>query len=156
ELLESVVARDPDDIEAWQALGTLHAVQGKMEAALQCFQSVLFRRPDRELALHAAARTALQVRRWDLAASLTEQLLRIQPYNPEFYFTLAMANRELGDWSGVSRAAQQGLKWAPFDKTLRGFQGDYASRMGLRSFPDQARILLILNNESRDQFPFPR
>src|SRR5262249_20356256 len=105
--LESALSRDESDLPAWEAKGIALWEQGRLEGALEAFETVLQTAPDREQTLFRAATLTLRLRQLDSARGHAERLVAASPWRWRHHFLLAQVLGQDGNWSAARKAASK-------------------------------------------------
>jgi tetratricopeptide (TPR) repeat protein len=131
-LLEQAVRRDPDDVDAGEALGGLLRCQWRFPEALAAFEAVLARSPRRERSLVQAARVAQTLRQRETARRYWEQAAAVNPWIADYRQNLARLLTEEQAWEEGGRQCEAWLRLDPANteaRTLRfASRGTIASR----------------------------
>ncbi|MGE5492738.1 MAG: XrtA/PEP-CTERM system TPR-repeat protein PrsT [Actinomycetota bacterium] len=111
--LESLLAKEPDNDEAWKLKGDILAVQGQGDAALAAYRKALETRPD-VVANHVALTSALlDLARVDEAAAQLEALGRLAPKAPETRYLEVLLALRKGRYDAAHDLVQNLLQMAP-------------------------------------------
>lgn len=81
-LVDAVLAQDAGSAEAWHAKGGLHARQGEKQAAIQCYNQAMQRRPDFPEACFELGRLLEETGQVALAIQVYAHLLQLVPDHP--------------------------------------------------------------------------
>ena len=117
--LESVVAADADDFDAVDALATVYLEEGRVEDALQVCRQVLAKVPQRESTLQIVCETYSQTGQHQKATTHWEQLLGVNPWMSNYWFSLGRAYAASNRWARCQQLAVEGKKRFPTSMGLR-------------------------------------
>ncbi len=112
-LLDAALARDGEDVPAWEARAHALWCQGRAQEAATDFDALLTKVPRREASLHAAATLAMEMNRPDRARTYWERALEVNPWRYEFHYGLAAALARQRDWRQAVAACQRALALNP-------------------------------------------
>jgi Flp pilus assembly protein TadD len=118
-LLNRAVQTDADDIDALEAKGYGLWVRANPQKALEAFEKVLAKVPEREVSRKAAAELAADLRQNDKAMSHFRQLLATNPWDPAAHYLLAKLLAQSQDWPGAIEEASAVLRLDPTDVAAR-------------------------------------
>ncbi|MBE9182398.1 tetratricopeptide repeat protein [Oculatella sp. LEGE 06141] len=124
ELVNQLVARNPDNLNAYFVQGQLAQDLGDLRLAGQSYERILDRFPNNTDALTALGGVRFQQRRLDAAAQLYQDVLAIEPTNP----TAQTALIGLTAAQGRRLDALQQLEQLQFQHTATGVQDEALSR----------------------------
>jgi len=113
KLLKKAIERDPHDVDAWQARGHGLILRQSKSAALEAFETVLTKQPNRESALIAAAATAQEMKDDDRALKHWRRAVELNPWMPDYRPHLANLLIRRGDVDQVRRQADKWVELAP-------------------------------------------
>lgn len=139
-LTDDVLAKAPQDHEAWKLKGDLlRYVKNQPEQALAAYRKAIEAKPD-FLAGHAAVITLLmQGNQLDEVAKQVEQLAKLYPSHPQTKYFQAQLAYQKKDFSAARELAQQVLRVAP--NSVQGLQLAGAIELQLNA-PLQAEAYL--------------
>jgi len=103
EMLERVVAKDPEVVDAWVLLGNEDAAHGRYDRALARYRRALALKPDYDLALRNIANVYRDMGRPGDAVAGYERLLRVDPANVQARQELAQVLLEAGRVADAER-----------------------------------------------------
>jgi tetratricopeptide (TPR) repeat protein len=89
---------------AWNNLGLLDTREGRVDAAVTCFQQALRLSPDYWIALENLGNAFRQLKRWPEARAALERAVALRPQDPEANYSLGMV---LAQTDENARAEQQ-------------------------------------------------
>jgi predicted CXXCH cytochrome family protein len=112
-LLESSLQQQPDDPPSWEARASALFALGRMPEALEALRGSLRYQPDRETTLDVASMLATRLRRGDEAATLTERLVEVNPWQSDYHARLAVLHASAGRWGPAVEAARAALRLNP-------------------------------------------
>jgi tetratricopeptide (TPR) repeat protein len=130
ELLDSAVARHPDDLDAWEAKGVGAIAMRKFLAAEAAFSVVLARAPTRESALIRAALLAQQSGQLDKAADYWQRAASVNPWQPQYHANLARLAQGKKDWTSMRGHVNEWLKLDPASVEARKMRLERLIREG--------------------------
>ena len=113
KLLREALAQAPDDLAALQSLGTSLLRQSRQRDALECWDRILEREPDRGETLHTQAVLCQAIGEFDKAGRSFERLIRLSPWHAELHSRYAQLLARTGDWAGVVAAARRAIEIDP-------------------------------------------
>jgi tetratricopeptide (TPR) repeat protein len=118
-LLEKAVQADPDDVEALEAHGLALALSGQEAEALQAWQQVLKKVPEREVSLGLAAQALKRQGKRREAAAYLHRLVAVNPANAGPRVDLAQLLGEQGEWEAARQQCETALRLNPFSPEAR-------------------------------------
>jgi tetratricopeptide (TPR) repeat protein len=118
-LLEAAVYRDPDDVDAREALGYVLWLHAWAPESRRAYEMVLERAPGRELSLHNVAAYAAAEGRGAAAVDAYRRLIDVNPANAGYRQELAEALEKAADWGGAASEARAALRLDPFQVAAR-------------------------------------
>jgi arylsulfatase A-like enzyme/Tfp pilus assembly protein PilF len=111
--MRSVVAEDPQIIDAYVTLGNWLRKKKKNEEAIAAFKQALALKPDNELALGNLANLYREMGRSQAALEGYRSVLELEPRNPQTWYQLATLYLDLGRVSEAENTFKQALKYNP-------------------------------------------
>jgi predicted CXXCH cytochrome family protein len=112
-LLEAAVRDRPDDLLAREALGYTFEVLGRPDEAFRIYEGVLGIEPGRESSLSSCARVLIRLERPDLARSILQKTIALNPWRSEYRLSLAGVCRRAGDWPAAVAACREAIRINP-------------------------------------------
>ena len=109
EMLQRVVAKDPQVIDAWLLLGNEHAKHGQYDRALAQYRRALELKPDYDLALRNMANVYRDMGRPNAAVAGYERLLHVDPANVQARQELAQVLLDAGRVADAQRELERVL-----------------------------------------------
>lgn len=91
-----VIERDPQRVDAYNALGVSYDQLSKFDLAKQCYQRALILKPDFAAAYNNLGYSCLMQGRPDAAIEYLHRAISLQNSNPRFHNNLALAYRRSG------------------------------------------------------------
>lgn len=119
ELMERVVKRAPEDLQAWLNLGGMCEEAGRLDRAEACFRHVLTREPSFVPARGSLALLLERAGRLEEAEVELRALLAVAPGEPAALALLAKTLRRLARYEAEVKVAKQLLAQRPNDASLR-------------------------------------
>jgi len=133
QMLDTVIARDPEDREAWHAKAQVLKQQGRTVEALTTLKTFLAKGPPDELALFEAGCLAHQLNHLDTAATYARQAVEMNPglvwYRTEYVSVLYQQHA----WDEVLEQSREVLRVDPSRVQVR------AARIAGQRYHDGAR-----------------
>ena len=108
EKLETVIATDPDIIDAWTLLGNAYVRRGEPARALECYRRALTLKPDYDLATINMANAYRELGQHDAAIAGYKRYLQNDPKNAYVHYQLGelyMDTKNLDKAAGAFRRA---------------------------------------------------
>jgi hypothetical protein len=150
-LLKEAAGRDPDDIEAWAALGTLQRMAGEEDQAIDTFQHVLKRSPNNVPALTSLGRLLDGDPR--LSAAYFLRGVNAYPSDPAFQSLLAFAHVSGNRWAEAEAPARRWLELEPGEPAARFLLCRVLGSLGkLDEARAQFAILRKMKSSSQPEF----
>lgn len=118
-LLEAAVHEAPQDVAAWEALGSAHASLHRMREALAAAEAALALAPDHEDALENAAAAAEVLRQRDKAIAYWRRAVEANPWSSRTRFHLAQLLAEQKQWQPAVEQCQAVLRFNPANVEVR-------------------------------------
>ena len=112
-ILATWIRKNPDDIDALEALAQASAGSGELEAALRFLSDALRQRPNREFATVIAADLLGQIGEAGQAAAAWNHAVQLNPWMTRYWYQLAVAQARLGNWAACQQVAQQAAQRFP-------------------------------------------
>jgi tetratricopeptide (TPR) repeat protein len=112
-LLESVVRDHSHDQEARESLGLVLEILGKGEMALRSYQDLLRSEPGRESTLRAAGFLLVRLNRPELARSVLQDAIALDPWRSKYHAAMALANAQSGDLLAAIAASREAIRLNP-------------------------------------------
>ena len=112
-LLEVAVRDRPDDLSARESLGYALEILDRRADALRAYEAILRIAPGRESTLHSSARVLAQQARPDLACSVLQKTIAVNPWRSKYRLALANACIQSGDWPGAVAACREAIRLNP-------------------------------------------
>jgi tetratricopeptide (TPR) repeat protein len=135
-LLEAATARDPADVEAWQARGHVLILQTERWQALTAFEAGLRAAPDREMLLASAAAAAQMLNEDGRALALWRRAVAANPWLAEYRAGLAPLLAAQRAWAEAREECQAWVLLDPESVPARRLWIECLLRDGRR---DEAR-----------------
>ncbi|MEN6520916.1 MAG: tetratricopeptide repeat protein [Armatimonadota bacterium] len=114
--MEHCLELNPDSPNAQMVMGRLHAAQGKVAAALDCFVRVLELDPSLVAAYAAAADVLYSHGNYTDAANVYQNYLSVSPNSADGFIGLGNCYRQMGVYDAAKMAYQQAMKLQPESK----------------------------------------
>ena len=111
-MLGRAIGNDPKDVQALEARAELLAVLGRSEEALDEFESILGKHPNREKPLRGAAILAEGQQEFERAARYWRRLVQENPWQADHRSSLAEVLARLGSWDDALAEARA---WVDLD-----------------------------------------
>lgn len=111
--LDTVLAKSPNNHEAWKFKGDIILAQGNPEGALAAFRKSIEVRPDYLLAHAAAVSALIQQAKLDDASKQFEAMKKVAPKNPQTLYLETQLAYQKKDFKVARELAQQLLKATP-------------------------------------------
>jgi hypothetical protein len=111
--LEAGLREHPEDVAAWEAKGAALWLLGAPNEALKSLEMALRQAPDREEALDAAARCALELNRADDALAYLQRLRAVNPWYSFVPSNVAKIHADRGEWAEALTACREALRLNP-------------------------------------------
>ncbi len=108
-LLETSLSRWPDDVPALEAKAYALMLQGRDQDALDTFELVLHRDPNREKSLFGAALMAARMGRNERAIQFWVQAIALNPWNWEYHDELAKLYAAKEEWKLAAEQCEKAL-----------------------------------------------
>jgi Flp pilus assembly protein TadD len=140
-LLNEVLRRTPDDLEARKTRAALKRLQGQSYEALRDYEMVLAAFPRRESALYGATLAARSAGLSRTAKEYARRLVEISPYQANYRSLLAWVLREAGDLEEALVQARAQVELAPISEEAQSQLTYLLLRTGRRT---EARAQLEL------------
>ena len=118
-LLDASLESDPDDVDAWEAKGTVLWQLGRREESLTAFRTALAKSPDREGILVAAGTRAAQLKERDEALRHFGRAVAINPWRSDYHQVLSLLHSERQEWNAAIAAARASLLLNPSNHEAR-------------------------------------
>ena len=112
-LLDEVLKEDPQVIDAWFMLGTLHLRHGKPELAVKYFTQTLSLKPDYDLAVINLAQAYRQLGDDDAALAGFERYLQLDPKDAFVRYQIGEIWLDRGDVAKAERLFREALELDP-------------------------------------------
>jgi len=112
-LLDAAVRDRPDDLTAREFLGHTLEVLDRPEEALNAFEGVLRIEPGREPVLRSTGRLLARLQRYDLARSVWQKTIALDPWRSIYRLALASNCSRAGDWPGAVAACREAIRLNP-------------------------------------------
>ena len=112
-LLDEVLKEDPQVIDAWFMLGTLHLRHGKPELAVKYFTQTLSLKPDYDLAVINLAQAYRQLGDDDAALAGFERYLQLDPKDAFVRYQIGEIWLDRGDVGKAERLFREALELDP-------------------------------------------
>ena len=129
-MLQRVVAKDPQVVDAWLLLGNERAKQGRFDEALAHYRRALEIEPDYDLALRNIANVYRDMGRPDDAVAGYERLMRVDPRNVQARQELAQALLDAGRVEDAERELEAVIAQDPSLAAARNTLGAVRLRQG--------------------------
>jgi Flp pilus assembly protein TadD len=111
--LAAASERDPEDVEAREALGVTLMLLERRSQALAVFRSLLDREPEREAVRAWAAGLAQKLRQWEQARADWRQAVATNPWMPEYRGQLVQVLLHFQDWDGARPEIETWMRLDP-------------------------------------------
>jgi tetratricopeptide (TPR) repeat protein len=111
--LAAATRRDPNDWGAAEAYGHALGLQSRWADALDAFQTVLAKAPDREAALVGAAAMAEQLGKTDAARTYWRRAVVANPWSPEYRRRLVLVLIKKQAWDAARSECQEWIRLDP-------------------------------------------
>jgi tetratricopeptide (TPR) repeat protein len=118
-LLEQAVEEAPDDLAALEAHALARRHNGQLAEALESYEALLAKAPDREVALTEAAEVAEEVGRVQDAAGYWKRAVAVNPWMPRYRFHLARLLAAGKDWPAAREQCDAVLRFDPANVETR-------------------------------------
>jgi arylsulfatase A-like enzyme/Tfp pilus assembly protein PilF len=112
-LLEDVLQEDPQVIDAWFMMGTLHVRHGKAEQAVKYFTRTLSLKPDYDLAVINLAQAYRQLGDDDAALAGFERYLQLDPKDAYVRYEIGEIWLDRGDFNRAEQLFRKALEIDP-------------------------------------------
>jgi tetratricopeptide (TPR) repeat protein len=112
-LLEAAVRDHSEDQAARDSLGLVLETLGKGEESLRTYQEVLRSEPGRESTLRAAGSLLVRQKRPELARSVLQTAIALDPWRSKYHAAMAQANAQRGDLPGAIRSCREAIRLNP-------------------------------------------
>ncbi len=109
-MLDAALAREEHDLAALEARGNALWFLGRLDEALETYESVLKQSPDQELVLYQAATLSLRLSKLLAARSYAQRAIDLNPWRWEYHQVLARVYAQDKDWVSSMRSCQEALK----------------------------------------------
>ncbi|MFN3927589.1 MAG: tetratricopeptide repeat protein [Pseudanabaenaceae cyanobacterium] len=111
--LWQAVYRQPDQVEAYNALGIIYLVQGELPTAILLHSWASLLKPDNEIAYYNLSLAYQQQQQTDLAIVYAQTACNLEPANPHPFLALALAYQTAGQSEQALGALRTGLNLNP-------------------------------------------
>jgi predicted CXXCH cytochrome family protein len=118
-LLEEALARDGEDVSAWEAKAQALFYLNRPSEALAAAQSLLRRMPTHERGLRMAAHGSDRVGDKEQAIAYLRQAIAINPWAPDYHGALTRLFQERGAWEEARKSCADWRELAPTDVEAR-------------------------------------
>lgn len=132
ERLKAALSLWPDDAEAWGALAATRIGRGEAEEKYQAAKNAVAHAPESEAAIRGLVEAANAVGRHDEAATLAEQLIRLNPTSPDPLLARAFVHLSSGNWAKAEADARAALRLQPLHPEARLYLAICLNRQGDR------------------------
>lgn len=112
-LLNNIVRKDPEVIDAWFMLGTQHMAAGQLEDAVRYFQHTLQLKPDYDLAVFNLAQAYRRMGNDEAAMAGFEHYLTLDPKDPFVYYQMGEIWMDRGDTTKAEGLFRKALEIDP-------------------------------------------
>ncbi|TMQ33781.1 MAG: tetratricopeptide repeat protein [Planctomycetota bacterium] len=150
-LLEEALGTGPDDVPAREERGYIFWRLDRKQEALEAFEEVLSRAPEREATLTYAAVLATAMERSRAAIAYWRRAIRVNPWTSPYHYQLARLLAQRQEWQEATRACETARRLNPASEEIRTLLVTCYIRMG---DVDRARsefnTLLALNPANRE------
>lgn len=116
DMLEKVIAEEPDWWNAQWFFGKSQLALGKYDMAYRAFQQAYRTEKNVESILRELAGVCLELRRFDEAVEVAERAVALDPANPELLGNLAVSFALAGRHAPARKAIDAAVKIAPADR----------------------------------------
>jgi putative PEP-CTERM system TPR-repeat lipoprotein len=131
-IVASVLAANPANHDALLLAGSLQAVKGDTDGALERYRQAIAATPDSVLAHSAVVTTLFQQQKLEEASKQIELMKKFAPRHPQTLFLDGQAAYQRKDFKAVRDISQQLLKFAPDNTNALQLAG--AAEFQLRSY----------------------
>jgi tetratricopeptide (TPR) repeat protein len=109
--LQKAVEIFPRYATAWYELGKVHERRDHWAEARKCYEEAITADPKYASPYEGLYLLAMRDSKWEEVASLTEKLLKLNPYEfPNAYLAAALANFQIKKLDAAEKMAREGLK----------------------------------------------
>lgn len=129
-ILDVVLERNPNDVEAWEGKGNANFALSRTGDALAAFEASVARSPEREAAVVSAAMLAQMLDRLDDSIGYWRRAAELNPWQPQYHANLATLLFVKRDMDGARSHGDQWLKLDPGNIDARKFWITYWLRAG--------------------------
>lgn len=142
-LLEEAQQRLDPDPERWLYLGIAFREAGRLDRALECFNTSLALNPKRPAALAARGETRLALGDDRRALGDLDRVIELEPNWPHARTNRALARQRLGDFDGALADLLVALEARPDDLELRERLAQVYDKMGNREAAQKQRLEIL-------------
>ena len=115
--LTTAIQTDPFDVEAFNALGIVHLVQGHLYSAMLTHLWASHLKPDNEIAYFNLSLAAQRLGYYEWAIELATQAVELEPYNPHPLIAEAIAHWSLGHDQAAEARYRDAIALSPRYRT---------------------------------------
>ncbi|MBM4067401.1 MAG: hypothetical protein FJ271_00445 [Planctomycetes bacterium] len=137
-ILESALVDDPDDVTAWEIKAYGLFLERRLAESLAAYETVLQKRPNREISLSMAAAAAQVLGRLEPATDYWQRAVAVNPWMANYRDNLARLLASKQDWQGVLVHSRHWLHLDPGNADARKTWLDALRRTGYRGDPNAA------------------
>lgn len=102
-LYGDVLARDPENLNAFLQRGAIHSMRKEYDAAISDFTAVIDRKPDHLWAYTSRGSAYNKLEKYDLAMRDFDLVLGMEPKNQEAFNDRGWSKKALGDTEGACK-----------------------------------------------------
>ncbi|RZI42422.1 tetratricopeptide repeat protein [Herbaspirillum sp. HC18] len=114
EAYRGALAKDPDHVEARNALATVYAAQGKSDEAIAEFQAVLQKHPALPHVYNNLGYVHYMKKDYGAAIADFGQAIALDPANPRAFANLALVHEQMGDTAKARAASKHASAFGGF------------------------------------------
>jgi Flp pilus assembly protein TadD len=147
-LLDEAVRTVPRDLDAGEARGWALVLLGRPKEALEAFEAVLAREPERENALGLAAQLAESQGKPDEALAHHRKVIELSPWVWGYRINLAEYLARRKDWAAALKEGEEALRLSPASPETRMLLIEALLHLGQRERAEREfQTLLVLRPE---------
>ncbi|XP_062603708.1 protein O-mannosyl-transferase TMTC3-like isoform X2 [Saccostrea cucullata] len=117
EVYNIALKYEPDNADVHYNIGVVLLELGRPEEARKSFETALLHEPDHEQSLYNSAimiQESGEPRQWPEAIRRLSKLIKKDPKEPKYYFTLGMIHMDMKDYLEAERDFKNCIKFDPF------------------------------------------
>jgi tetratricopeptide (TPR) repeat protein len=130
DILERSLQDFPNDLEIWNEKSSALFHQGRFSEALAACETILAKKPDRELALARAASAAQVLGEPKLASKYWKKAIAMNPWMVDYHSSLTKLLVLTGAWEEVGAPCRQWLRLSPSSPEARKIWIEYMINTG--------------------------